>query len=152
MISCTSAMQLLAPIPCNTANHLKQTHKLELIFVCKSHCQHRHCLRHAHKQQHPQRLVFKAGLSPEQVIATTSKQSTALTAASMQETSDPVSLIAWLVVGAAFAASLYYMTQAFGEAKAAIQRREEGEKLKKQQDDEQEAARKQKIKDMFERL
>lgn len=60
--------------------------------------------------------------------------------------------MAWVVVGAATAASLFYMTRAFGEAKTAIERREEGERSKQQEDDAVEAARKQKIKDMFERL
>lgn len=64
----------------------------------------------------------------------------------------PFSLVAWVVVGTATAASLFYMAQAFREAKTAIDRREEGAQAKQQEDDDAEAARKQKIKDMFERL
>lgn len=59
-----------------------------------------------------------------------------------------LSIAAWVVVGGATVASLFYMAQAFTEAKSAIERREEGEKLKQQEEE----ARKQKIKDMFERL
>jgi hypothetical protein len=44
------------------------------------------------------------------------------------------------------------MTRAFSEAKTAIERREDGEKRKQQEDEAAEAARKQRIKDMFERL
>lgn len=57
-----------------------------------------------------------------------------------------------MVVGTATAASLFYMARAFSEAKTAIDRREEGARAKQQEDDAAEAARKQKIKDMFERL
>jgi hypothetical protein len=44
------------------------------------------------------------------------------------------------------------MGQAFTEAETAIKRRNEGERRKQQEDEAVEAARKQKIKDMFERL
>lgn len=63
-----------------------------------------------------------------------------------------VTVAAWVVVAAATAASLFYMSRAFSEAKTAIERREEGERRKQQEDEAAEAARKQKIKDMFERL
>lgn len=59
-----------------------------------------------------------------------------------------LSVAAWVVVGTATAASAIYMSRAFSEAKAAIERREEGERLKQQEEE----AKKQKIKDMFERL
>jgi len=59
-----------------------------------------------------------------------------------------VSATAWLMVAAATFASLGFMTRAFFEAKAAIDRRLEGERLKQQDEDE----RKQKVRDMFDRL
>eukprot|EP00775_Hariotina_reticulata_P005912 gene5912-6153_t len=59
-----------------------------------------------------------------------------------------VSATAWLVVAVATFASFGFMTRAFFEAKSAIDRRLEGERLKEQDED----AKKQKIKDMFDRL
>lgn len=61
-------------------------------------------------------------------------------------------IVAWMVVGAATVACFVFMGQAFTEAKTAIERRDEGERRKQQEDEAVEAARKQKIKDMFERL
>jgi hypothetical protein len=59
---------------------------------------------------------------------------------------------AWAAVAVAGAASLYYCVSAFSEAKAAIERREEGERLKQQEEDAKVAKRKQQLRDMFERL
>jgi hypothetical protein len=61
-------------------------------------------------------------------------------------------VVAWVVVGAATVACFVFMGQAFTEAETAIKRRDEGERRKQQEDEAVEAARKQKIKDMFERL
>jgi hypothetical protein len=61
-------------------------------------------------------------------------------------------IVAWVVVGAATVACFVFMGQAFTEAKTAIERRDEGERRKQQEDEAVEAARKQKVKDMFERL
>jgi hypothetical protein len=61
-------------------------------------------------------------------------------------------LPAILVVAAATAASLYYMTTAFAEAKTAIDRREEGERAKQQEDVDKEKARQERIDKMFKRL
>lgn len=70
-------------------------------------------------------------------------------AASQQESPDGLlSAAAWFVVIAATFASLGFMMRAFFEAKSAIDRRTEGARLKEQEEE----ARKQKVKDMFDRL
>lgn len=63
-----------------------------------------------------------------------------------------ITATAWAVVASATGASLWYMSRAFLEAKTAIERRQEGEQLKQQEDTDKEAARKQKIKQMFDRI
>lgn len=93
-------------------------------------------------------------LSPSAQHAVPSMLDISVTTSQLADATDTgaFSVVAWLVVGAATAASLFYMAQAFSEAKGAIERREEGEKSKQREDEAKEAARKQKIKDMFERL
>lgn len=94
----------------------------------------------------PQQLVAAASMGeaaqPLQLVA----------AAAAEEAGGISAVLPWLVVGAATAASCYYMVLSFGEAKTAIERREDAEKQKKQEEEDKEAARLKKIKDMFERL
>lgn len=58
----------------------------------------------------------------------------------------------WVVGAAALALSVSMMASAFGEAKEVVDRRADAERQQAKKAEDAEAARKQKIKDMFERL
>ena len=60
--------------------------------------------------------------------------------------------VAWVVVATAALRATVAMVRAFGEAEATINRRQERERNKEEREAADEAARKQRIKDMFERL
>lgn len=113
---------------------------------------HSRCIRTI-RPQAPRKLLLAQRSHPTRCCSLPSSAVSILdTVAAVQQSADSsdgvLSVAAWVVVGTATAASAIYMSRAFSEAKAAIERREKGERLKQQEEE----AKKQKIKDMFERL